>query len=206
MLRCAFYKNRVVMMAGLALFALVSGGPVIAQATQPAAAPSPGVDESLRAALTESGASFEELPSGDFLVRFRQNPEDAQGMPVVVRSRRLTIAGQELRNIFVVLARGTGGIRQSVINQLMVTNGSLPVGGWGVERLAEGRFLVLFKVAVPADAPPAVVYGMAQYVAQVAFRQRAQIAAMLQAEQAATQPATDPAAEPADEPAAEPEE
>ncbi|MEM6551853.1 MAG: hypothetical protein AAF750_06975 [Planctomycetota bacterium] len=174
-------------------------GSALGQATQPAGGVGvAGTDESLRAALTESGATFEELPSGDFLVRFRQNPEDAQGMPVVVRSRRLTVAGQELRNIFVVLARGTGGIKQSVINQMMLTNGSLPVGSWGVERLPDERFLVLFKVAVPADASAEVVYGMARYVAQVAFRQRAQIGALLQAEQAATQPAGDPATQPAE--------
>ncbi|MEM1213854.1 MAG: hypothetical protein AAGI68_16315 [Planctomycetota bacterium] len=182
--------------------AAMGSGATEAQATQPAAAPES--DEQLRAALTESGAAFQALPSGDFLVRFRQNPEDTAGMPVIVRSRRLTIAGQEVRNIFVVLARGSGDIRPSVINQLMLTNGSLAVGSWGVERLPDGRFLLIFKVYVPTDVSGDVIYAMAQYVAQIGFRQRAQIGAMIRAENAATQPATQPATSPDAQPAIAP--
>lgn len=196
------WTSLVVVLVGLA-GGLGSAGEASAQegaAAEGAPPPAAVFDEALRAALTESGASFQDLPSGDFLVRFRQNPEDTAGMPVVVRSRRIMLVGQEVRNIFVVLARGTGDIKASVVNQLVLTNGQLPAGSWGVERLPDGRFLVLFKVHVPAEASGDRVYGMARYVAQVAFRQRAMIGQLIRAENAATQPATSPATQPSTQP------
>jgi hypothetical protein len=134
----------------LPLFLIALALPALAQeADAPIAMPEG--DSRIRTLLDELGYQYELDDDGDFRAVF-EFQEDSRSQVVYVNSRTAEYQGLEIREVWSPAIESKGPFAPKVANRLLEASFAAPLGGWQMFKQANGRFVAVFSIKLPADA------------------------------------------------------
>ena len=115
--------------------------------------------------LRSIGCSYQQTPSGDYVLSF-ELPR-SRSHTVIVNSRTAQVGVREMRCVFACAYASEDPIPADVMADLLTGNGNHYVGAWKIRGDDEMR-LAIFAASISADASAVELLSVALHVAKIA--------------------------------------
>lgn len=123
-------------------------------------------DERVKTVFDEIGWKYQIDEDNDF--RSVQSLDDDRSHVVFVNTRTSHIRNMEVREVWAPAYYSDDPLDADAANYLLEMNADYKVGSWSVQKLNDGRYIVIFRIVISAESDEIALIGSIRVVSEAA--------------------------------------